>query len=229
MMMFGGIIGGRLPEVVFLTAAANSSNPINNFTQNDQPLGDEHPSRQIIILAFGSNANLVSDTNFTTSVAVGGVAATRKVAPPSASMLHFTAWITPRLDSGGPSGASGTIRVSRSTGNGYETVAFAAFAAYHLRGSDPVGSYLTISQSPSASGPVALASGGILTAFARAEITTGFTWNGADKVYDATGSGVTASQRFSAAMLNKTSGSAGHTVEADSAANFDRMIAVSWR
>src|SRR5690606_41583283 len=110
----------------------------------------EYPHLPSTTLFRSISANLVSDTNCTTSVAVGGVAATRKVAPPSASNSHFTAWITPRLDSGGPSGASGTIRVSRSTGNGYNTVAFAAFAAYHLKGSDPVGSYLTISQSPSA-------------------------------------------------------------------------------
>lgn len=221
------VIGGKQAEVVFADAGSNSSSPLNNFNAASS-FGTEDPSRQIIVLAFGNNANLVSDSNYTTGVSVDGIAATRKVAPTGSQLRHFTGWITPRADSGGPTGTSGIIQIRRSIGNGYATVGFAAFAAYNLKGSNPVDSYNTTSQSPSASGTVALAGGGILTALAQADVSTGITWTGADEVYDATG-GVGGSQRFGAALLSKTSASAAHLVTADSADNFDAMIAVSWR
>src|SRR5690606_12989602 len=126
-------IGGKQAEVVFADAASNSSNPLNNFNHSAN-FGAEHPSRQIIVLAYGFNSNLVSDSNYTTGVTVGGIAATRKVAPTGNQLSHLTAWITPRADSGGPTGTSGTIQVSRSTGNGFDTVGYAAFAAYNLKG-----------------------------------------------------------------------------------------------
>ena len=220
--------GVKPADVVFAAASSNSSSPLNNFSKTNQGFGAEDPSRQIIVLVFGYNANLVSDTNFTTSVTVGGVGAIRKVAPSSKGIGHFTAWITPRADSGGPTGTSGTIQVSRSTGNGYNTVGFAAFAAYNLRDSDPIESYSTTGQSPSASGTLALRAGGILTAFAQADVSTEITWAGADEVYDAAG-GVNGSQRFAAALLSKTSATVAHAISADSADSSDAMIAVSWR
>lgn len=228
MMIACGIIGGLRTEVVFLAAASNSSSPLNNFTQNDQPFGDEDPSRQIIVLVYGNNSNLVQDSNYTTAVTVGGVSATRKVQPSGNQLRHFTAWITPRLDNSGPSGTSGTIQATRSTGNGYTTVGFAAFAAYNLKGSDPIDAYLTTSQNPAASTTLQVLGGGIITAFAQGDTTGAFDWTGADEVYDATG-GVSGSQRFSAALVSRANASAAHLIEADSDDTSDGMIAVSWR
>src|SRR5690606_34145111 len=111
MMIAGGIIGGRLPEVVYVATGVNTSSPGNSYSFTNRDFGAEHPSRQIIVLVHGSNANLVVDQNYTTSVSVGGVAATRKVAPTTSVNTHRTAWITPRMDNGGPSGTSGTIQI----------------------------------------------------------------------------------------------------------------------
>lgn len=228
MMMFGGIIGAKLPEVVFVASGINTTNPINTVNFTNRSFGTEDPSRQIIVLVYGSNSNLVIDSNYTTSVTVGGIAATRKVQPSGSTLDHITAWITPRQDSGGPSGTSGTITVRRSTGNGFGTAAMVAFAAYNLRGSDPHSSVFG-SGTPS-TGNLALPGGGILTALAHSLTeTTPYTWTGADVQSNDVG-GVGSGSRWSAALLNKTSASASHTVIADnSPSGGTDMLAVSWR
>ena len=97
---------GKPASVAFAGAAINTSSPLNNFSAT-RDRGPEDPSRQIIVLVRGYNANLVTDGNFTTQVTVAGAAATRVYAPASNAQNHWTAWITSRQDSGGPTGASG--------------------------------------------------------------------------------------------------------------------------
>lgn len=228
MMIAGGVIGGKRTEVVYVASGINTSNPINTVNFNNRNFGPEEPSRQIIVLVFGSNSNILGDSNFTTDVTVGGVAAIRKVQPSSSASWHATAWITPRLDSGGPEGESGTIQIRRSTGTGFLTGAMVAFAAYNLRESDPH-DFGFGSGSPSTTF-LDLRGGGILTAIAHSLTeTTPYSWIGAVVQSNDVG-GVGSGSRWSAALLNKTSATEGHTVVADNRqADGTIMLAVSWR
>lgn len=228
MMIAGGIIGAKLPEVVFVASGINTTNPINTVNFTNRSFGDEHPSRQIIVLVYGINSNLVIDQNYTTSVTVGGVSATRKVQPSGNALGHSTAWITPRLDDGGPEGTTGTITVQRSTGNGFSEAAMVAFAAYDLRESDPY-DFGFGSGAPSTTA-LDLQGGGVLTALAHSldEIPT-FSWTGADVQSNDSG-GVGTGSRWSAALLNKTPRKTAHTVVADNGLQSGiAMLAVSWR
>lgn len=226
MMIAGGVIGGKKTKVVYIANGVNTSSPLNTLNATNRSFGDEHASRQIIVLVFGSNANVVSDSNFTTSVTVGGVSAARKIQPSSGSNAHRTAWITPRQDSGGPSGTSGTISITRSVGNGFTTVFFVAFAAYNLRSSDPVDDLLTFGDP--ASGSIDLAGGGILTALAHISPPgNSFVWTGAEKASDDSGGVGSGSQR-SAALISPTTAAPGHIISAD-CGNVCSLFAVSWR
>ena len=228
MMIAGGIIGAKLPEVVFVASGINTTNPINTVNFTNRSFGDEHPSRQIIVLVYGENANLVSDSNFTTHVTVGGIAATRKVQPSGNAMIHSTAWITPRLDNGGPQGQSGTIQIRRSTGNGFLVGAMVAFAAYNLRGSDPY-DFGFGSGAPSVAS-LDLPGGGIMTALALSyDEGPLFSWTGVEVQSNDRG-GVGSGSRWSAALLNKTTRKTAHTVVADNGRPSGiTMLAVSWR
>ena len=229
MMIAGGIIGGRLPSVAFVASGVNTTNPIRTVNFTNRSLGEEHPSRRIIVLVFGDNANLVIDSNYTTAVTVGGVAATRKVQPPGPSSAHLTAWITPRLDAGGPQGATGTITVERSIGNGFNTAAMVAFAAYDLREDNPYDfGFASLSAPFTAS--LALRGGGILTAMAYSgDEQFSFAWIGANVQSNDVG-GVGSGIRWSAALLNRTPSTDAHTVIADNGRPSGvRMLAVSWR
>lgn len=225
MMIAGGIIGAPLTDVIFLAAGASSSSPFNNLTRSDWPFGDEHPSRRIIVLVIGRNANSVLDQNYTTAVTVGGVSATRKYAPTGNERIHWTAWITPRMDAGGPTGTTGTIVASRSVGNGFNFAGMIAFAAYNLKSSDPIDAK-TASGDP-AGVAINLVGNGILTAMAHVTANSDFTWTGANEVADQA-AGVNNGERISGALISRTSGATGYEVEADTSESCS-MIAVSWR
>lgn len=225
MMIAGGIIGAPRTDVIFLAAGASSSSPFNNLTRSDWPFGDEHPSRQIIVLVRGRNANGVLDQNYTTAVTVGGVSATRKYTPTGNEISHWTAWITPRMDAGGPTGTTGTIVASRSVGNGFNFAGMIAFAAYNLKSSDPIDAQ-TADGDP-AGVAINLVGNGILTAMAHVTSNSAFTWTGANEVADQA-AGVSNSERISGALISRTSGATGYEVEADTSASCS-MIAVSWR
>jgi len=227
MMIAGGIIGAPLTDVIFLAAGASSSSPFNNLTRSDWPFGDVHPSRQIIVLVRGRNANSVNDQNFTTAVTVGGVSATRKYTPPGnqVNVSHWTAWITPRMDEGGPTGTTGTIVASRSVGNGFNFAGMIAFAAYNLKSSDPIDAQ-TANGDP-AGVAINLVGNGILTAMAHVTANSAFTWTGANEVADQA-AGINNAERISGALISRTSGATGYVVEADTSASCS-MIAVSWR
>lgn len=225
MMIAGGVIGGVRTEVLFGSGAGNTTAPVNNLTVTDQNLGPAHPSRQMIVLVRGVNANVVSDQNYTTGVTVGGVAAARKIALPAGNNnVHVTAWITPRQNEGGPSGTTGTVVVSRSTGNGFtSSTGFLMFAAYGLRESDPVDFDYHVN---AGSVTLALAGGGIMTAMAIG-VPGEIAWGGATEVYDAP-FGVSGANQLSGALISGTSASPGYSVTAANDSG-TQMLAVSWR
>jgi len=209
---FGARRGTITPGlIVFGHGASNSSSPLNTFNQAGVSFGSEAASRQMLMLVYGGNANVVSDGNFTTSAAIGGVAATRIFEPAAPAASHFTAWMTARQDAGGPSGATGAISATRSTGNGYNTVALALFALYDL--ADP--SLAAFDMVQAAANPVSLPldvpARGIVAAMAQAGNTAAHTWTGAIEQFDATG-GPGGSQRFSAAMASGLGAQAGYTL-----------------
>ncbi len=222
-------IGARLADIAFAAAASNSSSPLNTFNMTGVSFGAEAARRQMLAIVRGANANLVSDTNYTTSVTIGGVGATRIYDPGVASIQHWTAWMTARTEDGGPSGASGNVAVTRSTGNGYNTVGVTLFALYDLR--DPSLAFFDAdedSANPTASIAIDLPGGGLIAAMAHAVNATAHTWTGATEVADGTG-GVGGSQRFSAAMDSRTPGTAGHTITTGNGASFMNLLGLSFR
>jgi hypothetical protein len=210
--------GGAPPAdpatIVFRHGASNSSSPLTTFSQAGVGLGDEDDSRQFLMLVFGLNQSFTSDTDFTGSASIAGVAATRVFDPVASASAHFTAWMTPRQDNGGPSGTTGTISATRS--GGYNTCALALFAIYGL-----VDSSLAVDDAGYASGnptttlQLDTAVNGIVAAMARGANTTALTWTGATEQYDATG-GPGGSQRFGAAMASELAEQADYSVTAGS-------------
>lgn len=230
------IIGGaRLPTIAYVANAANSSSPLNTFNMTGASFGDESPRRQLLAIVFGINANIVSDSNYTTAVTIGGVAATRVFAPGANRERHWTAWLTPRTEDSGPSGASGNVAATRSTGNGYSSVGVTLFALYDLLDTsapfDAVADETENGSTPTASIALDMAGGGVAAAMAHSgEAGAVQAWSGGGmvEVYEATG-GVSGSERYSAATATKTAGGADVAISVDNAAQFISMLGLSFR
>jgi hypothetical protein len=210
----GGGIGVTPPSIVYASQNSNSSNPINTVSRATQNLGTETPTRQMLLLLYGVNANLVSDSNWPTCT-VGGVSATRIYNPSSGALAHFTVFLTPRTDNSGPTGSSGTVAVTRSTGNGFESALWGLWAVYDLiTTNDEYDQADGTFANPSAISINTPASG--VAAF-MAERSSGgaYSWSGASEDFDTTG-GVSGAIRYSGASINPTTAQTGLSVEATS-------------
>ena len=218
------------PFSVFLGGQTSSSSPFNNFNLTSFGLGSEDPSRQILVMVYGGNANVVSDTNFTTAVSVGGVGVTRISQPSASTSRHHTAWLTPRQDSGGPTGATGTITASRSTGNGYNTCGVVVYALYNR--ADPalaIHSEIRNAGNPTASGTFDVAHGMMIFGICQQSSSPGFAWGGSgiDETYD-NALGVGGTQRLGSARRDQVAGNAAYSVTATGAgAATTDMLAIS--
>lgn len=220
-----GVIGG-LPkaEVVGTGGHGNSSSPLNSLTLSGASLGVAHSSRQIIVIVSGQNANIVSDSNYTTAVTVGGVSATRKISPVGSVNSHTTVWITPRQDNGGPTGTTGNVVATRSTGNGYTRVTFLVFAAYKLKTSEPHDFLSTVGTTT-----VNILGGGIVTCMgAGSSVNGGFTWTNATEFIDFT-TGVGAAFQFSGAVISESPAATAFPITASQSAGTFSTFAASWR
>lgn len=220
------IISGAPASVVYTDSGSNTSSPFNTLTQGSESFGSESPNRRMIVLVHGNNANVVNDSNYTTAVTVGGVAATRILQPTGNQVVHATAWITPETSNGGPSGTSGAVTIQRAIGNGFTFCGYGLFAAYNLRSGTPVDSIDVTGNPPS--GTIDLAGNGILVALAWRIATNTFDWTGATEQFDVA-AGVSGSQRISGALESRTAAQTGRTVTADAGGTNSYLIAASFR
>ena len=227
---FGAVATEKPPPFsAFLGGQTSSSSPFNNFSLTSFGMGDEDdPSRQILVMVYGLNANAASDTNFTTAVSVAGVGATRISQPSSSANSHHTAWLTARQDSGGPTGATGTITVSRSTGNGYNTCGVAVYALYNR--ADPALAFhseIRDAANPTASGTFPVANNMMIFGICRQAASNDFTWGGSgiDETFDSV-LGVNGSQRLGSAKRDQVVGNAAYSVTATGSLTTS-MLAIS--
>lgn len=199
-----GLFGGNASAaklVSFGSVNYNTSNPINTITAASQNFGSADATRYLVMILFGINANLVFDTNYATAVSMGGVAATRIYSPGTSSLLWWNVWVAAV-----PTGTSGTVSVTRSTGNGFEQALWSVFACYNLSSPTTYTAVANNTGNPTASSTLATASGGVLMAQAYKASASGFTWTNATKQVDQL-AGVGNSYGLTAALANNTTGS----------------------
>jgi hypothetical protein len=198
MIIATGALGTKKPSVVYAGKGMNSTSPVNSNSISVN-LGTVAASRQVFVVVAAINANGVSDTNYTTGVTVNGASATRIYAAnyaggSGATVQHYTMW---RISA--PTGTSVNVVATRSTGNGYSSVAIYVFSAYDLRSTTPT----SIVHTPQTSITINVVGSGILFA-AGLSGSSPVTWTGATKVADSLNSGVNASVGTSAALISGT-------------------------
>jgi hypothetical protein len=202
-------------SAVFASANSNSSNPQNTTTRTAQALGAEDPTRRIVMLIRSGNANLVNDSNGVTSVTVAGVALRKVDQNPTTSLINWSTWISEPTSDGGPSGAEGTVSVTRSIGNGFEFVGWMLFATYDQQSASVIDTVLA-GTSPTASGSIDLPADGACLAIAwhGSPSSTPFTFGGeltGRGVADQT-AGVGPSHRIGGALVSPTVADPGATI-----------------
>lgn len=193
-------IGVRPPSVIFAGRGGTTTSPNNSLSVGSIDIGAAASSRQVYVLVHGVNANSVFDTNYTTSVTVAGIAATRLYNTPGSVNAHWTLWVAAV-----PTGTSATITVTRSTGNGFNTCLMSAFSAYDLRSTTPTDTDVTVTTAS-----IDLPGSGIMMAMARSSVTS-LVWTGGVKQFEALG-GIGSATTYSAALISGTTAELGHAV-----------------
>jgi hypothetical protein len=223
-----GFLGVGLPATVaYGDSAGSSSNPTNSYDFGTQDLGTDADGRTMILMIRANNANIVADTSGVTSISVGGVAGTKIGQLPSGNQsAHWSTWILPRSDNGGPTGTTGNVTINRNIGNGFDRAQWVMFAAYDLKSLTPSDIELSTAADP-ATATIDVLGGGIVTAIAYYVNTTAFTWTGptevTDIIVDVSGVG-----RLSGALASNQPATTGYTATADGAANCN-VLAAAWR
>jgi hypothetical protein len=223
-----GFLGVATPATVaYGDSAGSSSNPTNSYNFGTQDLGTDADGRTMILMIRANNANIVADTSGVTSLTVGGVGGTKIGQLPSGNQsAHWSTWILPRSDNGGPTGTTGNVTINRNIGNGFDRCHFVMFAAYDLKSLTPSDIELSTAADP-ATATIDIMGGGIVTAIAYYVNTTQFTWTGAtevtDIIVDVSGVG-----RLGGALLSEQAAATGHAVTADGAAACN-VLAAAWR
>ena len=196
-----GFFGSQPPSVSYAAANINTTNPSNTFTWNGTSISTADPTRYMYLIAYSVSANIASDTDWVSSCSIAGVSATKIFAPGSSSNSAFTMW-----RAAVPTGTSGTVSLTRNTGNGFSHVMWALFAVYNLLSTTPVHT-ITPSGSTSASGTLNLTAGGVAFGMAIQITNNGFTWSGLTETFDTQGGVGGNSYGWTGALKNNVTGS----------------------
>lgn len=168
-------VNPRSPATVaFADANGSSTNPNNSYSFGVSygPLG-LHATRKLIAIVRSRNANLSVSGNPVDSLTIGGVGCTNRFQTVTNSDA-FTIWTCDM-----PAGASGTLTVTRSTGNGFEFAHFVLFAGYDLRSAAPQSVLGDVLNAAPQTRNNVIPFGGMVAAVAYASgVAANFTWTG---------------------------------------------------
>ena len=183
----------------------SNTNPTHTYTFGSQNIGAPSPTRVLILMITADNANL-SATGYIDSLTVGGQAATPVFLNQVGSNTQ-SIWVV--AFPGSTVGNQADVVVTRNTGNGFQFVYIAMFAAYFLNSTTPIDVAIDATVALTDTVDTITAAGGFL--IDSSVIAGGFptTYDGATSVCDIT-VGVAGVQQLSAAIKSPTVASAAY-------------------